>query len=71
MYLMLKTSHDLIDIQDLDSLLDPLEFSIVGRSQAGQEEQTDQEYQKSDLVFPSNEPLPACWTDSNHNPPYR
>ena len=43
MYLMLKTSHDLIDIQDLDSLLDPLEFSIVGRSQAGQEEQTDQE----------------------------
>lgn len=66
MYLKLKGSDDLIDVCEVDVLANPLVPSIVGRSQAGEEEQPPLEYLKTDLVFPSSEPLPACWTDPEY-----
>lgn len=67
MYLKRRCSKELIDVPGIETLIDPMEPSIIGRSQAGEEEQPHSEYLKSELVFPSSEPLPICWTD----PAYR
>ena len=66
MYLKLKATGDLVDIYTIDSLFDPSSTAIVGRSQAGEEEQPKVEYSKSELIFPSGEALPACWMDADY-----
>ena len=67
MYLRNTHTGDLVEIIDLDALFDPCAERVRGRYHAGEEMQEPAEFGKSELVFPSGESLPACWT----NPGYR
>ncbi|GAB4462429.1 MAG: acetyltransferase [Elainellaceae cyanobacterium] len=66
MFLKEKDSEILIKVVDLDSLINPLSPVVVGRSQAGEEEQDPEEFLKTSLCFPSNETLPRCWLDADY-----
>lgn len=61
MFLKDRRTDDLVRILDLDGLFDPLQDCVLGRDQAGEEEQDPAPYSKEQLVFPSGEPLPRCW----------
>ena len=62
MFLKDRRTDDLVRILDLDGLLDPQQECVLGRDQAGEEEQDPLLYSKEQLAFPSDEPLPRCWT---------
>jgi len=62
MFLKDRRTDDLVRILDLDGLRDPQQEYVLGRDQAGEEEQDPLPYTKEQLVFPSDEPLPRCWT---------
>jgi predicted NAD-dependent protein-ADP-ribosyltransferase YbiA (DUF1768 family) len=66
MFLKDRESDDLIRVSEIEQLFSPMETEILGRSQAGEEEQDERSIAKSELVFPSGEPLPRCWTDANY-----
>ena len=66
MFLKDRESDDLIRVSEIEQLFSPMEAEILGRSQAGEEEQNERSIAKSELVFPSGEPLPRCWTDANY-----
>jgi hypothetical protein len=61
-----KESGDLIRIEDVDELFDPLARMVSGRDQVGEEEQDSARFAKHQLVFPSGEALPRCWLDANY-----
>lgn len=65
MYLKEVHTGDLVAISQLDELMNPMSLLVVGRRQAGEEEQDEERFQKEGLVFPSGEPLPRCWKDKN------
>ncbi|MEG3909456.1 acetyltransferase [Microcoleus sp. w1-18aA5] len=66
MLLQEKESGDLIEILDVDALISPTKQEVSGKNQAGQEEQEKATFPKSNLVFPSGETLPRCWTEENY-----
>jgi hypothetical protein len=66
MYLKEKKSGDLVEILDTQALFDPFQASVSGRFHAGEEMQEPQDFNKADLVFPSDESLPRCWVDGNY-----
>lgn len=66
MFLKNKSTGDLIEIVDIESLFNPTQNSVPGRDQAGQEEQEPASFEKNDLIFPSGEGLPRCWMDENY-----
>ncbi len=66
MYLKHKSSGDLVEITDLPALFDPFQSSVSGRYHAGEELQDAQDFSKQELIFPSGEALPKCWTDANY-----
>ena len=61
-----KTSGTLVEILDIQALFDPNKNSISGQTQAGQEEQNAETFDKGNLKFPSGEELPRCWMDVNY-----
>lgn len=61
-----QPSGDPLEIDDLEALFDPGERSVRARNQAGQEEQDARAYPKGELVFPSGESLPRCWSDPEY-----
>lgn len=67
MYLKHKTSGDMVEVMDINVLVDPFKSTVLGRYHAGEELQEPMEFKKSDLIFPSEETLPVCWS----NPHYR
>lgn len=67
MLLKQKSSHILLEVLDPQALFDPFITEVSGRLYAGEEMQDPEPFPKSDLLFPSDESLPACWT----NPDYR
>jgi hypothetical protein len=71
MFLIFQRSGDLIRVDDVIELMNPLSNYIWGRSQAGEEEQEFTMYAKSELMFPSGEALPRCWLDVNYHSPTR
>jgi hypothetical protein len=66
MLLKNKQSDVLIEIEEVEMLINPIETKISGRSQSGQEEQDPEDYAKESLVFPSGEDLPRCWVDIDY-----
>jgi hypothetical protein len=67
MLLVHKATGSLVEVLTLPALFNPSESTIVGCDQCGQEAQDPDNFLKSELVFPSGEPLPVCWL----NPHYR
>ncbi len=66
MFLQDTQSDSLIKISDPKHLFDPNQATIQGRRQTGEEEQPPESFAKSQLIFPSGEPLPQCWLDANY-----
>jgi hypothetical protein len=66
MILQEKESGDLIEILDVDGLISPALNEVLGKNQAGEEEQEPAKFPKGKLVFPSGEVLPRCWTEENY-----
>jgi len=66
MYLKHKPSGDLVEILELSDLFAPHHAQVKGRFHAGEEIQEPDNFAKGDLIFPSGEPLPACWVDPDY-----
>jgi hypothetical protein len=69
MYLKDKKSGDLVEVLDLTAMVDPFRSDLSGRFHAGEEMQEPALFSKSDLEFPSGEPLPRCWVDAEYRAP--
>lgn len=67
MYLKSKANGDLVEVLDLPALFDPFQAEVSGRMHAGEELGDQDAFRKTDLIFPSGESLPQCWTDSTYN----
>jgi len=66
MFLVDKRSGDLVRIVDLEALFDPFHGDVNGQSQAGEEEQDPELFEKHQLMFASGESLPTCWLDPDY-----
>ena len=66
MYLKHATTGDLVEILDLPALFDPFADHVGGRFHAGEEMPEPAGFNKAELMFPSGEPLPRCWTDGKY-----
>jgi hypothetical protein len=66
MFLQNKQSGVLVKILDPEVLFNPVEHQVPGRIQAGEEEQEPEKFPKENLIFPSGETLPRCWTDADY-----
>jgi hypothetical protein len=66
MFLKNKTSGDMVEVLDMPALIDPCQETISGRYHSGEEMQDNAMFEKGDLIFPSGETLPQCWTDKNY-----
>jgi len=66
MFLKDAQTNDLVEALDLRDVFDPFVETILARTQAGEDTMDLGNYVKTDLVFPSGEPLPLCWRDSRY-----
>ena len=66
MFLKEKGSNYLVEVLTLKDLFDPFCKKLVGRYQHGEEPQDPANFKKEDLVFPSGEPMPKCWTNAHY-----
>lgn len=57
---------DLARVIELKELTDPHSATVTVRYSAGEEEGDPVAVAKSELVFPSGEPLPKCWLDPHY-----
>ena len=66
MFLQHKRSGDLVEVLNLENLYDPCQGYINGRFHCGEEMQEPERFAKSEVRFPSGEPLPRCWLDPDY-----
>ena len=66
MFLKDKNSGNLVEILSISNLIDPFQSKVAGRFHAGEEMPDPANFDKADMVFPSDEPLPRCWVDPNY-----
>ena len=66
MFLKHTPSGDLIEVLDSNALIDPNRAQVAGRFHAGEEMQEPANFTKAELIFPSGEALPQCWTDPHY-----
>lgn len=59
-------SGSLVEVLEPAALSDPCRGRVAGRLHAGEELQEPMEFAKSELAFPSGEPLPRCWLDPGY-----
>jgi len=58
--------EELVEALDPREVFDPFVKTISVRMQAGEDTMDMGRCSKSDLCFPSGEPLPLCWRDSHY-----
>ncbi|MDQ6992906.1 MAG: acetyltransferase [Mariprofundus sp.] len=66
MFLKNRESGDLVQLIDMKEVMDPYVEKVSVRFQAGEEVGDPVTVVKTALVFPSGEPLPACWLDAHY-----
>ncbi|BAC88125.1 hypothetical protein [Gloeobacter violaceus] len=66
MFLKTQMDGDLVEVLSIDDLFNPLKTVVTGRLQAGEEVQEIEVFSKAELVFPSGELLPRCWSDKDY-----
>ncbi len=66
MFLLQKSTSNLVEVLTVHDLMNPVHTQIVGRYHAGEELQEPEKFHKEDLLFQSGEALPRCWTDANY-----
>lgn len=65
MFLKHVPSDDLVEVMDLTDVINPHKPTILARSHTGDVIQRPDNFLKTELAFPSGEPLPVCWVDSS------
>ena len=66
MFLKHKLNGQLVEVLTLEHMYDPCLKEVTGRMHAGQEMQEPETFMKSELIFPSGEPLPICWLNPHY-----
>ena len=66
MYLRNKSNGDMVEVLDVSALFDASQHRVVGRFHAGEELQDPTYFEKDDMVFPSGESIPRCWSDPSY-----
>lgn len=66
MLLKQKREERLVEVRNFDDLVNSLHSDVIGRLQYGDQLRDPQKFSKTDLVFPSGEPLPRCWMDVHY-----
>lgn len=66
MFLKHVPSDDLVEVIDLPDVINPNTTTIRARAHTGEIIQRPENFLKTELVFPSGEPLPLCWVDSHY-----
>ncbi len=66
MFLVYKRSGELVEVLSLRDLYNPCKSEIMGRFHAGEEMQDPETFVKTEMIFPSGEPLPRCWLDAHY-----
>lgn len=66
MFLRHTPTRDLVEVLSIEALINPNLAQVAGRFHAGEEMQEPAEFNKGELVFPSGEALPVCWTDPHY-----
>lgn len=66
MFLTYCPDGSLVEVGQLKPLMDPFALRVEGRFHAGEELQDPESFLKTELRFPSGEPLPQCWLDPGY-----
>lgn len=66
MFLKHLPTDDLVEVVDLTDVINPYTSTIRARSHAGEVIQRPENFLKTELAFPSGEPLPLCWMDGHY-----
>lgn len=66
MFLKEKSGPHLVEVLSVTDLFDPHKTTLPGRYHYGEEAQDPETFAKAELVFPSGEVLPRCWTDPHY-----
>ncbi len=61
----IKADH-LVEVLRLEELVDPSKSSFTGRLNIGEDVPEPRLFAKSNVCFPSGEPLPRCWVDVHY-----
>ena len=64
MFLKHVPTNDLVEVIDLTDVINSHSPTILARSHAGEVIQRPENFLKSEMAFPSGEPLPICWIDN-------
>jgi hypothetical protein len=66
MFLKQRKNEKLVEVLSITDLYNPMHEVVVGRAHYGEELQDPEKFAKADLIFPSGEDLPRCWTDVHY-----
>lgn len=66
MLLKQRSNGHLVEVVNVHELFNVMLPEIVARDQVGEEMQERESFRKCDLIFPSGEELPRCWTDPHY-----
>jgi len=66
MFLKHVPSDDLVEVIDLPDVINPNTITVRARAYTGDVIQRPENFLKTELVFPSGEPLPLCWVDEHY-----
>ncbi len=66
MFLKHSMSGKMVEVLSLRDLFNPLRGTVIGRYHYGDEAQDPESFDKGDLAFCSDEPIPKCWTDPHY-----
>ena len=66
MFLRYLPTNDLIEVLDLPDVINPFMQTVHGKLQSGEDTTDIDDFNKSQLTFPSGETLPLCWTDAHY-----
>jgi len=69
MFLKERATGHLLAVLNTNDLFDPYTGQMMCRGQCGEEEQDPELYNKTGLIFLSDEELPKCWLDPHYRNP--
>lgn len=66
MFLKQAATGELVEVVDLTDVINPFSSTIRARVHTGSSIRRPDTFLKTELSFPSGEPLPRCWTDGHY-----
>ena len=66
MFLKHISTDDLVEVIDLPDVINPCSLTIRARTHTAEVIHRPEVFLKTELAFPSGEPLPVCWVDAHY-----